>query len=135
MGNNIEVNDTLQITKQQGFPTDVFNLEAHRRSPVTLADVQGRRFQFNGKLGARIYHLEPTRVFLVENIDGKWLFWGHAQVQQQTIAKLYDASGNWSGEWQTSGEFIISAVYSPPYQELVTRRESPPGKSYFGDLT
>jgi hypothetical protein len=135
MGNQIEVNDTLQITRQQGFPTDVFNLQQHIECPVTLEDVRGRRFSFHGKIGARIYHLEPVRVFLVENIDGKWLFWGHAQVQQQTISKRLDASGIWTGEWHTAGEFIISTVYEPAYQELVTRRESPPGKNYFGEKT
>jgi len=131
MGNEIEVNDTLQITRQQGFPADVFNLEGHIKHPVTLEDVRGRRFTFHGKLGARVYHRDPVRVFLVENIDGKWLFWGHAQIQQQTISKVIDESGQWKAEWNTSGDFVMSAVYDPSYQELVTRREAPLGKSFF----
>lgn len=133
MGNFIEVNDTLQITKEQGFPSDVFDLEGHLKDPVTLEDVKGRRFTFKDKPRARVYHLEPVRIFLVENINGKWLFWGHAQIQQQSISKAIDASGHWSGEWKTGGEYIMSAVYDPVYQELITRRESPPGKSYFED--
>jgi hypothetical protein len=132
MGNLIEVNDTLQITPQQGFPKEILDYQRHVSTPVTLADLQCKTFQFYGKLGARIYHLEPIRVFLVENIEGKWLFWGHAQIQKQAISKLLDASGGWSGDWQTAGEFTVSALYDPSYQELVTRREAPAGKSYFG---
>ena len=45
MGNYIEVNDTLQITEQQGFPVDVFDLENHLKTPVTLEDVRGRVFR------------------------------------------------------------------------------------------
>lgn len=131
MGNFIEVNDTLQITVAQGFPSDVFDLKRHQKCPVTLADVEGQVFRFFEKPRARVYHLEPVRVFLVENIEGKWLFWGHAQIQSQTISKALDENGAWTGEWQTGGEFVLSQVYEPKYQEVVTRRESPPGKSYF----
>lgn len=131
MGNYIEVNDTLQITHEQGFPTDVFNLQKHQKDPVTLKDVEGMVFEFHGKPRARIYHLEPVRIFLVENIKGKWLFWGHAQIQSQFISKILDNKGNWNGDWQTSGSYTMSQVYDPDYQCLVTRRESPPGKSYF----
>jgi hypothetical protein len=131
MGNIIEVNDTLQITKEQGFPADVLDLANYIKSPVTLDSLNGRRFAFSGKAGARAYHREPVRVFLVQNIAGKWLFWGHAQIQQQTVSKVLDGTGKWTGEWQTRGEYVISSVYEPAYQELVTRRESPAGKSFF----
>ena len=59
MGNYIEVNDTLQITEQQGFPVDVFDLENHLKTPVTLEDVRGRVFSFQEKPRARVFHLEP----------------------------------------------------------------------------
>ena len=131
MGNNIEVNDTLQITPDQGFPTEVFDLEAHLKTPITLADVSGRVFSFQGKPGARIFHLEPVRVFLVQNINNKWLFWGHAQIQSQTISKVLDCNGDWTGDWQTRGTYIMSAVYDPAHQKRMTILESPPGKSYF----
>lgn len=131
MGNSIEVNDTLQISVKQGFPTDVFELERHRKKPVTISDVAGRIFDFHDKPRARVYHLEPVRVFLVENIDGKWLFWGHAQIQDQTIEKALDANGKWNGEWKTRGHYLMSQVYNPEHQETITRLESPPGKSYF----
>jgi len=40
MGNYVEVNDALQITEEQGFPVDMFNLNSHRKNPVTLPDVE-----------------------------------------------------------------------------------------------
>ncbi|MFN3193927.1 MAG: hypothetical protein ACE361_25675 [Aureliella sp.] len=131
MGNYIEVNDTLQITVEQGFPEDVFDLECHLKTPITLDDVKGKVFEFHGKPRARVFHLEPVRVFLVQNIDGKWLHWGHAQIQTQTISKLLGESGEWEGEWQTSGTYIMSAVYDPEHQRRMTLLETPPGKSYF----
>lgn len=131
MGNYIEVNDTLQITKEQGFPSEVFELNSHIENPVTLEDVSGKIFSFQNKPRARIFHLEPVRIFLVENIEGKWLFWGHAQIQTQTINKELDDAGNWVGDWQTSGSYTISKVYSPEQQKLTTVLESPPGRSFF----
>jgi uncharacterized cupin superfamily protein len=76
MGNYIEVNDTLQITLEQGFPSDILNLDCHQKNPVMYSDLEGKEFEFLDKPRARIFHLDPVRVFLVENIDGKWLFWG-----------------------------------------------------------
>lgn len=131
MGNFIEVNDTLQITAEQGFPTDVFDLESHLKNPITLDDVKDETFEFKHKPRARVYHLEPVRIFLVQNIDGKWLFWGHAQIQTQTISKVLDENGEWTGKWQTGGTYIMSKVYDPEHQRRMTVLESPPGKSYF----
>lgn len=131
MGNYIEVNDTLQITEEQGFPVEVFDLESHVMNPVTLSDVMGRVFSFQGKPRARVYHLEPVRVFLVQNIDGKWLFWGHAQIQSQTISKVLDCNGEWTGDWETRGTYIMSAVYDPVHQKRMTILESPPGRGFF----
>lgn len=132
MGNYIEVNDTLQITEEQGFPSKTFKLEEHEKNPVTLDSVKGLIFTFKGKPRARIYHLEPVRIFLVENINGKWLFWGHAQIQNQTISKKMSSSGEWTGEWETSGTYTISKIYTPEQQRATTILESPPGRSYFG---
>lgn len=42
MGSFIEINDTLQITAEQGFPADILNLEKHLKTPVTLDDVKGK---------------------------------------------------------------------------------------------
>jgi len=132
MGSALELNDTLLLGESQGFPVDVFDLARHRISPVTLADVEDRLFSFSGKDGARIYHLDPVRVFLVQNLGGKWLFWGKALIQSQTMEKKLNSDGSWTpGEWTMSGTYRISEVYEPAYQELFTRRESAPGKSWF----
>jgi|LakMenEpi03Aug12_release.lakeMendotaPanAssembly.Ray.scaffolds.fasta_scaffold757700_1 hypothetical protein len=72
MGSKIEVNDTLQLTKEQGFPSELLNLAAHLKDPCTAEKLRGKAFSFN-KEDARLFHLDPVRVFLVENIAGKWL--------------------------------------------------------------
>lgn len=131
MGSPIEINDTLNITREQGFPSDVLNRERHSAQPVQLADVAGKVFPFS-KPDARIYHLPPTRVYLVENIDNKWIFWGQALMQSQTISKQLEADGSWvEGNWVTSGTYSIIKLYDPEYQKIFTLNESPAGKCYF----
>lgn len=129
MGSVIELNDTLQITTEQGFPSDLLDLQKHTSNPVKLSDLDSMIFEFS-KPGARIFHLEPTRVFLVQNIDGKWLFWGHAYIQSQSINRCPVAADG-SPLWVTSGTYRIVEIYDPEYQKLVTLRESRPGASYF----
>lgn len=119
MGSEIEFNDTLQITIEQGFPADILNLEKHKENPITLEDVKDKEFEFS-KSGAKIYHLPPARTFLVHNIDGKWLYWGHVLVIEQTIK-----------DGVTSGKFKIIKIYDPEYQVVVTNNESKKGMSYF----
>ncbi|MGV7220332.1 MAG: hypothetical protein ACQ9MH_02255 [Nitrospinales bacterium] len=132
MGSPIELNDTLQITSAQGFPDDVLNLTRHRENSITLNEVKGQLFTFKGKDSARLFHLDPVRVYLVHKLDGKWLFWGQALIQSQKIEKQLSDNDTWNGEWVTSGTFTIKEIYNPEYQEIFTRNESPPGKSYFG---
>ena len=131
MGSHIEINDTLQITTAQGFPADLLDLSRHRAAPISIKDVQNRTFNFSNKTSARIFHLDPVRVYLVHKIAGKWLFWGQALIQSQKIEKKLQENGDWDGEWLTSGTYLISAIYDPQYQQTFTRKESPPGKSYF----
>ena len=132
MGSFIEINDTLQITKAQGFPVSILSLERHQKDPITIDEVKGKVFEFNNKPSARIFQKDPVRVFYVQNIDGKWLFWGHIMIQSQTVKKKMDADGSWDGEsWITKGTYTISKIYNPEYQKIVTMNESPPGKSYF----
>ena len=131
MGNYIEVNDTLQITIEQGFPAKVLDLAKHQCDPIELSDVAGQVFTFYKKPRARVFHLEPVRIFLVQYIEGKWLFWGHAQIQEQTISKTLDNNGKWTGDWETSGKYMISKLYDPDLQKQTTINESPPGRSYF----
>ena len=132
MGSFIEINDTLQLTKEQGFPIEIFNLERHRKNPITLQEVSGKIFKFKNKPSARVFQIDPTRVFLAHNIDGKWLFWGHVLIQSQTIEKKLTNKGTWDGtSWKTSGTYKIIDVYSPDYQYTFTLNEAPENQNYF----
>ena len=121
MGSIIEFNDTLQITTEQGFPKDLA-LEKHLKKPFKAEDFSGRLFEFHDKKGCRIYHPAPTRCFLVHNINGKWLYWGKVLIIEQTIH---------ADSQTTSGKFKIIKIYDPEYQKLITKNETPEGKSYF----
>ena len=127
MGSFIEINDTLQITTEQGFPSDVLDLDKHSKHPITLNSISddNREFRFKDKKNARIYHSPPTRIFLVHNIDGKWLYWGHAMMVEQSIDSRDEDNKT------TSGRARIVKVYDPEYQKQITMNESPKGKSYF----
>lgn len=120
MGSHIELNDTLQITTEQGFPAEL-TLEQHLKKPFTADDFKGRIFQFT-KPGIRIYHAAPIRVLLVHNINGKWLYWGHALIIEQTINAQAKT---------TSGQFIITSIYPPDHQKSMSIHEVDPGKEYF----
>ena len=103
MGSFVELNDTLQISTEQGFPDKVLDLGRHREKPIALAEVEGKVFEFHGKPNARLYHVAPTRVFLVHNIEGKWLYWGTVTIIEQTIS--------WNGKGhETSGKFKITKI-------------------------
>ncbi len=39
MGSIVEINNTLQLTKEQGFPMEL-DLDNHLKSPYKLADVK-----------------------------------------------------------------------------------------------
>ncbi len=130
MGTGIEVNDTLQLTVEQGFPFELLSRQKHLEQPIAIESLRGRIFSFR-KEGARIFHLDPVRVFLVQNIDGKWLCWGHALIQSQQISKRLEPDGSWHGQWETSGTFILRTIYDPVEQEQATRRETPLGRSFF----
>ena len=120
----VELNDTLQITTEQGFPSDELDLQKHRENPLKADDFSGRVFKFRDKPGARLYHPAPVRVFLVHNINGRWLYWGKIIIIEQTI------TGDRAENKKTSGKYKLLEVYDPDYQELVTKHEAPPGFSY-----
>lgn len=125
MGSHLELNDTLRITDEQGFPSDVLNLEKHRKNQIKLEDVENRILEFHDKPGARIYHNAPTRCFLVHDIKGKWLYWGKIVILEQTIRGMNKETQ------KTSGKYKIIQIYDPRYQEQITKNESPKGASYF----
>jgi hypothetical protein len=132
MGSLIEINDTLELTTEQGFPVEILDLEKHLKNPITLEDVKDKIFTFKDKPTARIYQLDPVRVYYAHNIDGKWLFWGRIFIQTETIYKKVDSNGNWTeGEWFTSGTYKIIDVYDPEYQKHFTLHEAPLDRNYF----
>lgn len=117
MGSHIEINDTLKISKERGFP-EKLTLEEHLKNDQSDYFV-GKEFSFWNK-DERLYHRPPCRVFLVEEIDGKWLHWGHALILEQNIAQD-----------KTTGLYKITKLYDHVYQRLATINESPPGKSFY----
>ena len=103
MGSFIEINDTLQISIEQGFPKEL-NYEQHKIKPFTADDFKDKIFEFKDKPKIRIYKLPPVRNFLVQNINGKWLYWGLIQV----IEVVHD-----NVKQTTSGKFKIIYIYTP----------------------
>ncbi len=116
----IKLNDTLRITKEQGFPEGL-DIRIHLKNSYSLSDFKDKIFEFHKPL-PRVYPLPPTRTFLVQEVDGKWILWGHCLVIEQTIHS--------NGE-QTSGKFKIIKLYDPEYLVLATKNDTPEGKSYF----
>ena len=55
MGSYIETNDTLQITREQGFPNEL-NYEKHKLNPYKAEDFKDRIFEFKDKPNIRIYY-------------------------------------------------------------------------------
>lgn len=103
MGSFIEINDTLQITKEQGFPKEL-DLETHLKTPYKSDDFKGQVFNFANKPKVRIYKLPPVRNFLVENREGKWVYWGLAHILEVTHDNVSQT---------TSGKFKIIHINSP----------------------
>jgi len=103
MGSLIEINDTLQISKEQGFPIEL-EIGKHIENPYNLNDFKDKVSKFSDKPNIRFYHQPPVRVFLVENIDGKWLYWGLVHI----ISITHDYINK-----TTSGEYKIIYLNTP----------------------
>ena len=103
MGTIIETNDTLQITKEQGFPEEL-NYEKHLEKPFNAKDFKGRVFEFKDKPKVRIYHAPPVRNFLAENREEKWIYWGLINIIEVTHDMVKQT---------TSGKYIIKYIYTP----------------------
>lgn len=106
MGSFVELNDTLQITKEQGFPQEL-DLEKHKRTSFTADQFKDTIFEFHNKPGVRIYHLPPVRNFFAENRDGKWIYWGLIHILETTCDYVKKI---------TSGKFKILYIYT--YEEM-----------------
>jgi hypothetical protein len=107
MGSFILLNDTLQITNEQGFPKEL-NYERHTKKPFTADDFKGRIFEFKDKPKIRLYQQPPVRNFLVQNIKGKWLYWGLVHIVEITHDNIKQT---------TSGKFKIIHIYTPEEME------------------
>ncbi len=94
----LTINDTLQLTKAQGFPDKAelnkeYNFEKDKR---------------------RLYRLPPARVFLAHNKEGKWDFIGEALITELTILTL---------ENKTTGKFKIVKLYSDEHRKVLNANQ------------
>lgn len=103
MGSSIIQNDSLQITSEQGFPSELI-LEEHLKQPYKLEDFVEKVFSFHGKPAIRNYQQPPVRNFLIENNEGKWVYWGLVHVLSITHDYINKT---------TSGTFKIIYLNSP----------------------
>lgn len=99
----IEINDTLQLTPEQGFPSEL-DLEKHLQNPFKAEDFAGKIFEFKDKKSIRVYQIPPVRNFLAENRGGKWIYWGRVHITELT----YDYE-----KQITSGKFKIIHINTP----------------------
>jgi len=122
MGSYIEINDTLRITKDQGFPNEL-DIKTHLETPYNTGTFEDKVFSFTAKPKIRVYHRPPVRNFLVEDIDGKWLYWG--------LVHILTVEHDYTKE-ETSGTYKIIHINSPEEMkqafQLVDRN---PDTNYF----
>jgi len=111
MGSFIEFNETLQLTKEQGFPTEL-NLEQHLKNPYKTEDFADKVFEFHNKPNLRVYRIPPVKNIFVENRDGKWIYWGLVYVLETTCDYVNKT---------TSGKFRIAYINTP--EEMKTPHE------------
>jgi len=102
MGSTIRVNDTLQITAEQGFP-QVLSISNYLESPFTVSRFAGTAFSFQNKEGIRNFQQPPVQNFLVENHQGKHIYWGLITM----LRVSHDYSAN-----VTSGEYRLHTLYT-----------------------
>ena len=108
MGTYIEMNDSLQITKEQGFPKEL-DINKHKLNPYTAEQFKDMIFEFHDKPNIRNYHMPPVRNFLVENINGKWLYWGQIHMLEVTHDYVNKT---------TSGKYKIIYINKPEEMEM-----------------
>jgi hypothetical protein len=107
MGSFLELNDTLQITREQGFPEEL-QFEQHKSKPYSAEQFKDKIFSFQNKNDIRCYQQPPVRCFLVENNNGEWVYWGHVFIQ--SITHDYNKK-------TTSGTYKIVRIYKPDEME------------------
>lgn len=105
MGSIIEINDTVKLKRGPHLPANL---------------VPGETYTF-ALPGRRLFHMTPTRVFLVEEIDGLWNFIGQAVILEQTIDAIHD---------ETRGRYQVVTLYPPDHVKMLNRYDAPRGKGY-----
>lgn len=111
MGSYIEINDTLQITSEQGFPQEL-QLTNHLNKNYITADFKDKIFEFNNKPNLRIFHAPPVRVFFAQNINDIWLYWGLIEIIELKLDMIKKT---------TSGKYRIVKIFTP--QEMKQAEE------------
>jgi hypothetical protein len=122
MGSQIIHNDTLKITKEQGFPQEL-DLQTHLKNPYQIEDFEEKIFEFKNKEGIRNYQRPPVRNFLAEYKNEKWIYWG--------LIHILEIKHDYEKE-TTSGKFKIIYINTPEEMkkafELIDRN---PAHNYF----
>ena len=111
MGSTIRLNDTLQLTAAQGFPTEL-NLARQLESPRLASHFGGQVFSFRDKEGVRNFQQPPVLNFLVENRDGKHIYWGRIAMLNVTHDYLANV---------TSGRYEIHTLYTPEQMRMAAK--------------
>ena len=120
MGSQIEINDTLVITRKQGFPK-VLDLKKHLGKSFSLSRFKSKTFTFAGKEGIRVFS-PVNKIFFVEKTSkGEWIYWGIIKI----LTVSYDYTKN-----TTSGTFKIVHLNTPKQMkqayEVIDRDHKPP---------
>ena len=111
MGSTVRANDTLQITVSQGFPAEL-DLEQHRQLPLNAAQFENRTFSFWGKEEIRNFQQPPVKNFLVENRQGKHIYWG--------LITMLSVNHDYVGK-VTAGRYQIHTLYTYEQMKLAAR--------------
>ncbi len=111
MGSIIEINDTLQITSKQGFPKKL-NYEKHKIKTFKIENFKNKIFKFKNKPEIRLYQLPPNRNFLVQNIEGEWIYWGLVQIIELTHDNIKKT---------TSGKYKIIQIFTPEEMKVANK--------------
>jgi hypothetical protein len=124
MGSIIELNDSLQLTTEQGFPSEL-DLEKHLETPFKSSGFQDKVFEFRNKPQIRNYHIPPIRNFLVQNLNGKWIYWG--------LVHILEIKHDYINR-TTSGKFKIIYINTPDEMKMAHRLiDTNAGTQYFKD--
>lgn len=98
-----EINDTLQITKDQWFPLEL-DIDQHLINSYSLDTVDGKIYQFKNKPGLRNFSVPPVRCFLVENRDSKRIYRWQCHILSVTVDYITR---------ETSGIYKIIKLFTP----------------------